>query len=276
MPKKIKPKETPPTRIRKPPNSNKRIPRIQGITKIMELWNKTRKEEYLSLAQQHTINHYITHNLTLLGEQISIQELSRHSHTPEHKILERLGNTGQELWILSEDGTSSGVRAIKNYAIRGAFEAITKAEKQANVLLNAQNGHYVPFLSTATNAAIANFINANKPLLDMLKNLMPTQPTTAIQINNHKAVPAEKAIGANEAVMLINQQKEGITLLENPEAKAKLLEEHIRPETLPEVVATKQQGTLTNDLSANIYRPSKVRKHENRNELNGDIIPLPE
>jgi hypothetical protein len=224
------------------------------------------------------LNHYIQHSLTLQGRKLTIQQLAIHTRLTELEIMDRIGRTGKQLWEIQEDGNTNASGALKMHLLRNALEATEAAQKQASVLENQQNGQYVPFLTSALNQAITNLINSGKPMLELLKAITPPVPRTAIQINaqggNKAEVPAEKAIGANEAIMLINQQREGITLLENPEAKMALYNQYILPESLPEVIATKQQGSQI-ELQANIYTPSKVKKHESRNELTGTFIPLP-
>ena len=173
---------------------------------------------------------------------------------------------------MDKEGSTAGVRAMKTILLRVGLEALDTARNQSLALVASQGQQYVPFMSSAVNQSIANLINAQKPLLELLRTLQPSGPSIAIQVNQGKnAVNAEKAIGPNEAIMLINQEKQGRSLLENEADKAQLFNAYIAPLQLPEVIATKQQGA-SKELEANIYIPSKVKKHDVRNELDGTII----
>lgn len=254
----------------------KRINRITGITNILKLYHSTKEQKYLDKAKEHTINHYLQNNLQLNGQALTIQQLAIHTRMTEKEIMEKLAKLGEEVYKTMEDGESIASRAIKMILLRGMLEQANLAKNQANLLYIAQDGQYKPFLSSAANQAIANMANSMKPMLEYLRAIQPTGPKVAIQVNNNQPnqVPQDKAIGANEAVMLISAQREHKSLLENPDQQQMLLEQYILPEPLPEVIATRQQGQEAAP-TMKVYRPTKIKKsrHETRNESDGTIIP---
>jgi hypothetical protein len=133
------------------------------------------------------------------------------------------------------------------------------------MLFAAQAGEYVPFLSAAVNQAIGNLNPTIKTGIEFMKAISPPAPTHAVQVNMglKGSVPAEKAIGPNEAVIIINQHK-AQSLLEDEASKALLAERYL-DQDLPEVIATKQLGAAK-ELEANVYLPAKKAPsaHEQR------------
>jgi hypothetical protein len=170
----------------------------------------------------------------------------------------KLSNLGKELFHKDKDNESSTSRALQLLLFRNCLEALHLSTSQANLLFKEQAGSYVPFLSAAVNQAIGN-------LNPTMKAIQPPAPTHAVQVNMglRGSVPAEKAIGPNEAVIIINQHK-AQSLLEDEASKA-LLAARYQDDNLPEVIATKQLGAAK-ELEANVYLPAKKAPttHETR------------
>jgi hypothetical protein len=81
-----------------------------------------------------------------------------------------------------------------------------------------------------------------------------------------------KAVGTDQAVDLIDQNR-AMNLLEDPDAKQKLYQTYIEnQEKLPEVIATKQKGFKHESALSQKKETLALTKHEHRRENDGEII----
>lgn len=254
-----------------------RIERPLGLTSIMKRYNteedKRTREKILDKAQQHILSIYMQQGMVLNGETINLDQLALYLRLDKRKIIERISIQADSL-MGKEDSGQLG-RALISMAILNSLADRGLIHQQALNLKQAQGEAYVPFLTSAYNDSLKNLLASNKPLIEIIKALNPTTPQgTSINIHNQNqqanSVPAGKAIGANEAVQLIAAEREGQTLLDSDVDKLKLLNQYVTGHDLPEVIATKQQGTFQE--VSNLYVPTKKKKvHIDRNEQDAEI-----
>jgi hypothetical protein len=266
----LKPKNKTPKKHRTIQRAN-RIERPTGLTTIMRRYHTTEnnemKQKTLELAQQLILNRYVQEGLTLNGQSVSIDYLAIYLQCDKRTIITRM--TEGAKMVLGLQGTEDAkeaYRALIGLISEQSLRDRGLVHRQVTSLLKAQGDKYVPFLTSAVNQSLDILLKTNKPLIDLLKVI--SQPGTNVQINNNNmeptGVPGEKAIGPNEAVMIINQQRDGISLLENDRDRLELFQQYIQSTNLPEVIATKQIGGAGDVLQAE-YKPTKLKRHSTRN-----------
>lgn len=272
-----KPKSPP---VTSPQNTEKdqRINRPMGLTAVMQRYHQTKDQKLLNLAQKHIIQEYINTGLMLNGIPVSLDYLSIYLRMPKDKILKQMTEGTREL--IGDNNEAH--RVLLSLAINGLLRDRGLIQKQVQDLTKAQEAlgqkthGYVAFLSRDLNQALKNLLDSNKPFIDLVKGLQPQTPAANVQINNmnqQNTVPSEKVITINEAIRLIDA-KNPTTLLEDADAQQLLLEAHIQDANLPQVIATKQQGSILQGDTTSVTRPSKKRRNDHtlRREEQGDIV----
>lgn len=249
-----------------------RIGRPEGITYVMGQYNKGNKDgRYLQRAQTIYLNHYIHEGITnRRGEKMGLDEVSRFLRIEKREMLEKITGSMGGLLELSGDKDKLN-RVILGYLTNGVFADRALIQDQVQNLKSAQGAGYVPFLSRDYHGALKLLLESQKPLIELLKALNPDNkaPIIPIQINQGTSaqVPGEKAISTTEALRLIEDNRNGTSLLEDPQAKEALGAQYLIG--VPEIIATKQLGPGENSM------PIKKRKkveHIDRNEVSSTIV----
>lgn len=255
-----------------------RIERGEGITSQMKMYHNTGDNRILTNIKNTILNRYISQGMTINGQPKDLDYLVHYLQIDKKEVIKKIGENSEMLLGIkgSENGYQDACRALLSSAIFGALADRGLIQQQASSLLAAQNGQYVPFLTSSVNQALKNLLDSQKPILDILKLFTGTQQTNILlpQSGTQQTpggVPNQKAISIQEAITMIAQENEGLSLLERPEGKLLLAERYLTDE-LPEVVATRQQGHNA-DLDVNVYQPKKVRKvqHTDRREVDEEI-----
>lgn len=256
-----------------------RIPRQEGITTMMHKYHTHDKDERIKKLVQTTIlSRYITQGMSINGETKDLEWVSKYLGMELKDILARVTSTTESLLGITEGSTEQGNkglqvmgRALISQAFFMALNDRGLIQKQALDLMASQGAQYQPYMSSTVNQALKNLLDSQKPFTDLLKVFQV--PTTNILVQNNgsqngqPSVP-NKSVSIQDAIQLINESNEGLGLLERPEARLALQEQY-GTEQFPEVVATRQQGTIQKEVD--IYRPKKIRKHEDRVEGLGEI-----
>lgn len=267
-----------------PPNSQKnpnlRKDRPAGLTMIMRRYHTedipTNKERYLKIVQQQILNRYIQDGMTLNGKGYQLDELALYLRMPTRDIMRRITEGAKEVLGNGNEGLQEAYRALLALAIGSSLKDRQAALTQLEVLRSKQGNKYVPFLSSAVNQMVDTSIKSTKGILDVAK-LLQGPGFTAIQVNNQpnqidkNGVPNQRSIGPNEAIALISQHSDGLSILESESTKQALYDTYIEADGLiPEIVATRQSGPAP-ELEVNVYTPTKLKKHETRNDT---IFPV--
>jgi hypothetical protein len=169
--------------------------------------------------------------------------------------------------LTSSDNIEETYRALIATVLQGSLADRGRVQHQVDILTKAQGAKYVPFLTGNLNQALRTLLETNKPLLDILKTLQPTQGTNINITQQNANMPTQgEALGTNEAVRLIDA-KAAEDLLESGTLQSNLLGEHLEGQDLPEIIATKQQGStdLQDAQRAKGQTPSKRREDDDIN-----------
>lgn len=251
----------------------RRRERPEGLTGIMARYNQSKDPRYLAKGQKLYLSIYLHQGLSVGGYAMNLDQVSRFLRIEKMELVERL--TGNVIEVMGSTGGKEGIENLSRVIISSLFGALfadrALITDQVQNLKAAQGIGYVPFLSGEYNKSLKLLLESHKPFLELLKSLQPQGPTTAIQINNNpskNSVPNGQAISTHEALKIIDDSRNGTTLLEDERAKDLLQQTYMIGPHIPEIIATKQMGETADG------RPSKVRKvtHEDRSEAQGPIV----
>jgi len=158
---------------------------------------------------------------------------------------------------------------------------------QVNILRESQGGHYTPFISAELNKALKMKLDSSTSLQSIIRTFMGGGTTNIFnqfgdtqnnQLNQNQGISIEEA----RKIILESQR-----VMDKPQ-EAKLLADHYDLSSLPEVVATKQEGidTTKEGLTLNTAEMRQItddyegamelssrEHHELRREIEANIDP---
>lgn len=256
---------------KQPFSEGKRIPRYKGMTeqsiRIQEEANPNIKRKLTFQYRSSLIEKWINQNFQLYGRTMDMRELSEYLQCGVGEIMKSIGKVGRGVWNEDINQTFLGLvtMVIKNGLVDRAQTAL-----QVEAMVASQGQEYKAFISSTVNDALRTNQSANKGLMEALKLITPllkTPSATPIQQTNIGIMGG--GISQNEAVKIIEAQREMDLLnpLNEPE-RIKLIEANVQPD-FPEVIATRQQGF---SLAKEGQLPSKKPKKDHADRSNQTII----
>ncbi len=161
--------------------SNKRYPRPLGSTMAIKEYltepNKEKRNNLLTKIHRIYMDDWINKGgyNQATNTLMPLTELSEQLDITEDELMGILVRRLGKFHDLFDNTQKALVNKIASGAIfNGLFlnlESRAIAMSQAQLLIGAQKGKYVPFLSKEANGAISNLINANKGIVDVAKLL---------------------------------------------------------------------------------------------------------
>lgn len=147
----------------------------------------------------------------------SVNDLALLLNTPVVAVVHQMNKAMVQLSDLMNDkeGKQFARGLISSAALKGLeIQALTEA--QAKLLLAEQGGRYVPFLTTEANKALGNLINAQKPILDIIKLIVEANPN-AVKTGVGPEEPTTNGayLTTDKAVQMISQNAESLLTSEN-------------------------------------------------------------
>lgn len=264
----------------------KRFPRPLGLTAMMKEYNVTKDSSLLSKAQDYLINQWLMGNGVICGVMYDINLLSQKLGLDINYIRmymrDRLLNS--KLW--DKDRQEEMVTGLLGEQLAWAMEDRMEVSHQVQVLREAQGGRYTPFISAELNKALKLKLDSSNSLQTIVRNLIGGSTTNIFQQFNQQNIQTADSqfISIDEARELIQEQQQVLPKSE----EAKLLEAKYDLTSLPEVVATKQEGIdttkeglslnktelnmITDDYKGAMASASREH-HEMRREIEQNIDP---
>lgn len=264
----------------------KRFPRPLGLTAMMKEYNVTKDSSLLSKAQDYLINQWLMGNGVICGVMYDINLLSQKLGLDINYIRmymrDRLLNS--KLW--DKDRQEEMVTGLLGEQLAWAMEDRMEVSHQVQVLREAQGGKYTPFISAELNKALKLKLDSSNSLQTIVRNLIGGSTTNIFQQFNQQNIQTADTqfISVDEARELIQEQQQVLPKSE----EAKLLEAKYDLTSLPEVVATKQEGIdttkeglslnktelnmITDDYKGAMASASREH-HEMRREIEQNIDP---
>lgn len=273
-----------PKKANKKYKDSPRTPRPLGVTLLTREYNNTKDPKLLKQIQRIWISQWLANGFEILGKPRTTEELQRILGCRGEMIAQHLN---EPMRMLGKDGLQKFEAAL-GFIFLGASSDRQKIQGQVNLLIESQGSGYKAFISDAVLKGLSLLNENTKTFMAIAKELKPEKPK--IQVNTLVTNPegdktvteeTQKWVGPNEAVKILEANRQsGLHLLEDPGAQEALFAKHLRPEantldsglegesllkteSLPEVIATKQQG-----LSIDGHLPvlKKVKKpHGDRN-----------
>ena len=267
-----------------------RKPRPMGVTQLSIAYQNTKSQEVLDNLYTYLVNQWYTNTGVVCGTHYDINSFASRYSIPRTFISNFMMETvcGSRLW--DKDKQEKLIEGLIGEQITWALEDRMEIVNQVNILKSSQQGKYTPFISAELNKALKLRLDSSSSLQQLVRSLAGGGGSINIfqQFNQqNNQVNEAQFITIDEARELIQQQ----SMLENKSEEAKYLEAQYDINSLPEVVATKQQGVdtskegltlnkteinaITDDYKSTIELSSKEH-HELRREIEQRIDPYEE
>ncbi len=267
-----------------------RKPRPMGVTQLSIAYQNTKSQEVLDNLYTYLVNQWYTNTGVVCGTHYDINSFASRYSIPRTFISNFMMETvcGSRLW--DKDRQEKLIEGLIGEQITWALEDRMEIVNQVNILKSSQQGKYTPFISAELNKALKLRLDSSSSLQQLVRSLAGGGGSINIfqQFNQqNNQVNEAQFITIDEARELIQQQ----SMLENKSEEAKYLEAQYDINSLPEVVATKQQGVdtskegltlnkteinaITDDYKSTIELSSKEH-HELRREIEQRIDPYEE
>ena len=143
------------------------------------------------------------------------------------------------------------LQALMGEQLAWALEDRMEIAHQVNILRESQGGKYVPFISAELGKALKLKLESSTSLQSIVRNLTGGSTTNIFaQFNQQNNIAQQNSISIEEARQIVLESQR---VLDKPE-EAKLLEDRYDIKSLPEVVATKQEGVDTSKEGLNLNK----------------------
>lgn len=153
--------------------------------------------------------------------------------------------------IWDKDKQEELLNALLGEQLAWALEDRMEISHQLQILRDSQGGKYTPFISSEVNKTLKLKLESSTSLQSIIRNLTGGNTTNIFnQFNQQNNLNAENTISIEEARTIVLESQKVLTKTE----EAKLLEDKYDINSLPEVVATKQEGVDTSKEGLNLNK----------------------
>ena len=228
-----------------------RFPRPMGTTAMALEYQKTHEEEALIKVQNYLINQWLMGNGVLCGVTYDINSFSnRLGNDIEYvRVFMRDRLLSSRIW--DKDKQEELLNALLGEQLAWALEDRMEISHQLQILRDSQGGKYTPFISSEVNKTLKLKLESSTSLQSIIRNLTGGNTTNIFnQFNQQNNLNAENTISIEEARTIVLESQKVLTKTE----EAKLLEDKYDINSLPEVVATKQEGVDTSKEGLNLNK----------------------
>lgn len=229
-----------------------RFPRPLGTTAMILEYQKSGNPEDLIKVQNYLINQWLLGNGVLCGVTYDINSFSNRLgiDTEYVRIFMRDRLLSSKIW--DKDKQEELLQALMGEQLAWALEDRMEISHQLQILRDSQGGKYTPFISAEVNKTLKLKLESSTSLQSIIRNLTGGNTTNIFnQFNqqNNLGAPVDTISIEEARTIVLESQK----VLSKPE-EAKLLEEKYDINSLPEVVATKQEGVDTSKEGLNLNK----------------------
>lgn len=229
-----------------------RFPRPLGTTAMILEYQKSGNPEDLIKVQNYLINQWLLGNGVLCGVTYDINSFSNRLgiDTEYVRIFMRDRLLSSKIW--DRDKQEELLQALMGEQLAWALEDRMEISHQLQILRDSQGGKYTPFISAEVNKTLKLKLESSTSLQSIIRNLTGGNTTNIFnQFNqqNNLGAPVDTISIEEARTIVLESQK---VLSKNEEAK--LLEEKYDINSLPEVVATKQEGVDTSKEGLNLNK----------------------
>lgn len=228
-----------------------RFPRPMGTTAMALEYQKTHEEEALIKVQNYLINQWLMGNGVLCGVIYDINSFSNRLGIDIEYVRVFMRDRLLSSRIWDKDKQEELLNALLGEQLAWALEDRMEISHQLQILRDSQGGKYTPFISSEVNKTLKLKLESSTSLQSIIRNLTGGNTTNIFnQFNQQNNLNAENTISIEEARTIVLESQKVLTKTE----EAKLLEDKYDINSLPEVVATKQEGVDTSKEGLNLNK----------------------
>lgn len=232
-------------------NKMVRFPRPMGTTAMALEYQKNPNDELLIKIHNYIINQWLMGNGVLCGITYDINTFSYRMGIDINYIRVFMRDRLLSSRIWDKEKAEDLLQALMGEQLAWALEDRMEIAHQVNILRESQGGKYVPFISAELVKALKLKLESSTSLQSIVRNLTGGSTTNIFaQFNQQNNVTQQNAITVEEARQIVLESQR---VLDKPE-EAKLLEDRYDIKSLPEVVATKQEGVDTSKEGLNLNK----------------------
>lgn len=215
-----------------------------GTTAMAAEYQKSQNLEDLQKVYNYIINHWLMGNGMLCGIMYDINTFSTKTGIDINYIRVFMRDRLLQSKLWDKERQEEMLQALLGEQVAWALEDRMEISHQVNILRESQGGHYTPFISAELNKALKMKLDSSTSLQSIIRTFMGGGTTNIFnqfgdtqnnQLNQNQGISIEEA----RKIILESQR-----VMDKPQ-EAKLLADHYDLSSLPEVVATKQEGIDT-------------------------------
>ena len=222
---------------------NKRIPRPYGATSLAAQYHITKEEQYLRQFQNLMIQQWCLCSGNICGQTYDIQSLANSLKVPVESIRIHMRDEVLKSRVWDSEHQEELLNGLIGQMISWTLEDRIRINGQINLLTASQGGTYKPFISAELNKAMKMGLESSTAMQSLIARLTgggTTNIFNMFQQNNEQNIQNNFVTRDDVLEIIAGEQKQ----LPKSE-QAKLLESRYDLSSLPEVVATRQEGIDT-------------------------------
>jgi hypothetical protein len=228
-----------------------RFPRPMGVTAMALEYQKNPNDTLLVNIHNYLINQWLMGNGVLCGITYDINTFSYRMGIDINyiRIFMRDRLLSSRIW--DKEKSEDLLQALMGEQLAWVLEDRMEIAHQVNVLRESQGGKYMPFISAELGKALKLKLESSTSLQSIVRNIIGGSTTNIFaQFNQNNVNQPQNTISIDEARQIVLESQK---ILDKTE-EAKLLEERYDIASLPEVVATKQEGVDTSKEGLNLNK----------------------
>lgn len=222
-----------------------------GVTAMALEYQKNPNDTLLVNIHNYLINQWLMGNGVLCGITYDINTFSYRMGIDINyiRIFMRDRLLSSRIW--DKEKSEDLLQALMGEQLAWVLEDRMEIAHQVNVLRESQRGKYMPFISAELGKALKLKLESSTSLQSIVRNITGGSTTNIFaQFNQNNVNQPQNTISIDEARQIVLESQK---ILDKTE-EAKLLEERYDIASLPEVVATKQEGVDTSKEGLNLNK----------------------
>lgn len=222
-----------------------------GVTAMALEYQKNPNDTLLINIHNYLINQWLMGNGVLCGITYDINTFSYRMGIDINyiRIFMRDRLLSSRIW--DKEKSEDLLQALMGEQLAWVLEDRMEIAHQVNVLRESQGGKYMPFISAELGKALKLKLESSTSLQSIVRNITGGSTTNIFaQFNQNNVNQPQNTISIDEARQIVLESQK---ILDKTE-EAKLLEERYDIASLPEVVATKQEGVDTSKEGLNLNK----------------------
>lgn len=182
----------------------KRIPRQKHLTNLAIQYNNSKDQTVYEHSVELIINEYINNDYRILGQPLSIDQISDLYNIPKQLLYTTFNDKLKEMSMLF--GDSDLIQTHRSLLAKVFLDLVKDRSliaQQLTLLTESQGDGYKPYISGSVNEAIKMMMGSTKNHIDFIDKVMPKNTEVMnLIINGSKP----DSLTSHEAISLIRQE----------------------------------------------------------------------